>query len=409
MNIQIKIQTLLLLIVTCMQCMEPEVLTLNSRVIRTFIKVNTENRFYIPGFSRQRDRILLLQQLADQGAHITFSSTDTEIPSWLDKDIDATQKTLYKLFSFLRHNKNTTQVAVQHNFSEQSKKSVHTLYFNNNSLQITIKKTIKNNTQQLISDLLNEYEYKSKITTTTQPDPNKDTINAWRTYLQLIKNEIESIKPVKPFPSMGSICRDQGIFKLSTPLIDKLVDITKETTDIKTTHCRRRLKKLKLLDQLVKEKVDITFNNEDLTCLIKDAEEFKKTFYSTFFLLLDYDNSTCQAATHNTSLHKRTGFMATISLNNSLLHMVSSKYLPSKIEQRLTEFLQTYQSPIHVKQIEQPQKNLTIEGEIVELNGFELERIILRHKESKIVQKLQTLSEEYKIRQELKMFINDHI
>ena len=456
MNIQIKIQTLLLLIVTSMQCMEQEVLTLNSRIIRTFIKVNTENRFYIPGFSRQRDRILLLQQLADQGAHITFSSTDTEIPSWLDKDIDTTQKNLYKLFSFLRYNKNTTQVAVQHTCSEEPKKLTHILCLNNDALWITTKKTLKNE-QKTILHLLNEYEYNNKTTHVFQPAPDQELINAWHKYLQLIKDGMDLIKPIKPFPSMGSVCRDQGIFKLSNNLIGELIKINQETTCTKSTHSRARLKKLKLLDQLVKEKVDITFNNENITCLIKDAEVFQKNFYDKFFLLLDYDNSTGQAATYHTSIRNLKRFASTICLNNSLLHIVALKRLPEKIKQQLNDFLEEYQNPAHTEPIdrlleaikteeplpqpyfaesgvypepvegkgkpteltnqtevtpdiqEEPQKNLTIEGEIVELNGFELDRIVLRHKENKIVQKLQILSKEYTIRQELKMFINDHI
>ena len=283
--------------------------------------------------------------------------------------------------------------------------------------------------QHILSDLCDGYAYNNETTHIAQLDPDQNIIDAWHRYLQVIKNEMESIKPIKPLIS-GTVLRDQGIFKLSRGLIEKLIKITKETTHIESTPSSRQLKTLRLLEKLTKEDVDITFNDEDLICLI-NMETFNKAFYNSFFLFLNYDNSTYQAATYNTSLQKPRGFMTTISLNNSLLYMVGSKGLPSKIEKRLTNFLDKYrnaktekiaQTPDILKTEgqstqsivetqEKPQteiqdnetKNPTIEGEIIELNDFQLACIVLHHKENNILQKLSALAELHRFAQKLKL------
>lgn len=180
---------------------------------------------------------------------------------------------------------------------------------------------------------------------------------------------MDVIKPIQSMQSMGTPLRDQGIFKLSNSLIRELIEITEKTTSAKSPDFYSPLNNLKLLQKLISQGVDITFNNEDLTCLFsQNSDIFKKAIYNNFFLFLTYDKSTCQAAVYNTSLEKPKGFIAAISLNNSLLCMIGSKRLTLNISQELENFLHTYHN--------EPQSNTENKYEnILQLNAPLLEQL----------------------------------
>jgi hypothetical protein len=342
----IPLHLLILCIVSSTQCMEQNIVTLDSYIIRKFIKVTTKNKFHLPGFSRRSNRITSLQQLADQGADITFNTKDEELPSWLHKDIDQTQKMLYKLFCFLSYNKNSTPTAAQHTTSEQPKTYTDTLYHNNSLLQITTQKTLKNDTQRILSNFLCEYEYNNKTIHISQQaedqslTPDQDSINAWHTYLQLVKNEIELIKPKM----------EQGILRLNKPFIKHIIYTKNKITENKftdPTNFQTRLRRLKILKEVAQQGADITFADENLTCL-----------HDTFFLLLNYNKIACQATVNHTSLYQP-GFIATICLNNSLLQIIGSKCLLPNTKQNLENFLQEYEHDTeHKIELAKPEINM---------------------------------------------------
>ena len=357
----VPLHILILCIVSSTQCMEQNIITLDSHIIRKFIKVTTENKFFIRGFSRRRRRIASLQQLADRGAHITFNTKDEELPSWLHKDIDTTQKTLYKLLFFLSYNKNSAPMAIQHTTSEQLKMRTYTLCLNKSLLQITTPTILQKHTRWILSNFLQEYEYNNNTIHISQRAedqyfaPNQDIINAWHTYLQLVKNEMELIKPKM----------EQGILRLHKSFIKAIIYTKNKFTD--PTNFQTRLRRLKILQEVAQQGADITFSDEDCTSL-RDK----------LFLLLNYNKIACQAAVHHTGLYKP-GFMATICLNNSLLHIIGSKKLPQNIEQNLKDFLQEYERDAENKieiELAKPETSMIPYQKILKIDLSSIKKLI---------------------------------
>jgi hypothetical protein len=355
MNLPTKLCILTLLIFSSTQCMEiiepknnTETLFLNSYVIRKFIKVNTENKFNLPDFRRRLEKIILLQRLADQGVQITFNSKNEKIPSWLDKNIDITQKTLYNFLFFLSYHKNKPLDQAHYSFCEQdaiyerNKTITHTLCLNNSQLNIITEKNVKSDVSHMLSKFLKQYEHPMNIMDTSQHIknqscvPDENNINNWHRYIQLLKNEIE------PINQNGCPYKKQRILKLSNSKIQKIINTDKYHKESKSIDFDKRLRRLKILQQLALQGAIITFTNEDLISL-SDQDAFKITAYNKLFPFLNYDNNSCQAATGIIGHSSR---YATISicLNNSLLHITTATRAEYS-KQKFIEFISEYQSP----------------------------------------------------------------
>jgi hypothetical protein len=187
----------------CMELTNPQkntsishaTLSLNSFLIREFIKISKKNTSNPLLLVHRTKRLNLLQQLLDNNAEITFSNEDNDIKFWLNKDKNIVTQILHEKFlSFLSYQTNKNTIKINHTlFFDQQKPFNCTMQYHTFLLHITSAQPLPYNTKQTLKRFLHEYERNNVQQQRNNQHlvPNKSTTNAGDKSIELTEDDYD--------------------------------------------------------------------------------------------------------------------------------------------------------------------------------------------------------------------------